>query len=202
VNDSAAGGYDRPKGKSSCHVDDYVDSRGRIDCVAYIDDVAPGAGSFTVWPGSHHKCYRYLTTSKDGAANGYAPDAEKKNRTGGPDARPTWALGMQEAWEWCEANIVPVDCYGDAGTVVFYHNKLGHMAGANYGTSIRQATLTGFGLSEEALPVAELMEHAHDADIWRDWSEVVRRTGDDFGAPGARAVARVPDAGPMWYSRL
>ena len=49
-----------------------------------------------------------------------------------------WAMGVQEAWDWCEANIVPVDCYGTAGTVVFYHNKLGHMAGNNYGAAIRR----------------------------------------------------------------
>ena len=35
---------DRPKGKNSSHIDDYVDSRTRIDCVAYIDDTAPGSG--------------------------------------------------------------------------------------------------------------------------------------------------------------
>ena len=35
---------DRPKARNSCHIDDYVNSRGRIDCVAYIDDTAPGGG--------------------------------------------------------------------------------------------------------------------------------------------------------------
>ena len=134
---------DKPKSRSSCHIDDYIDSRTRIDAVCYIDDVKPGSGSFvstaavchhaasalssdadrccrqTVWPGSHHKCYRFGTTSADGAANGYAKASEEQhNRTGGPDGRPTWAVGMQEAWEWCEENIVPVDCWGDAGTVV------------------------------------------------------------------------------------
>ena len=88
------------------------------------------AGAFTVWPGSHHKCFRYLTTHQDGAKNGYPHG--NKNLTGGPDGRPTWARGMAEAWEWCEKHITPVDCYGSAGTVVFYHNKLAHMAGQNY----------------------------------------------------------------------
>ena len=161
-----------------------------------------------MWPGSHQRCYRYLTTRADGAANGYS-DAEKKNRTGGPDGRPTWARGMQEAWEWCEEHITPVDCYGSAGTVVFYHNKLAHMAGANYSDRIRQATLCGFGLSAEALPDEELLDHALDSDIWRDWSEVVRQSGDDFGrrageqrGPIAADTADTDDGIPaMWYSR-
>ena len=113
---------DKPKSRASCHIDDCIDSRTRIDAVCYIDDVKPGAGAFTVWPGSHHKCYRFLTTSADSAANGYAkPSEQQHNRNGGPDSRPSWALGMQEAWEWCEENIHPVDCWGDAGTVVVSH---------------------------------------------------------------------------------
>lgn len=194
----------RPKAKNSCHIDDYVDSRGRIDCVAYIDDTVPGGGAFTVWPGSHHKCFRYLTTRADGAKNGYPKG--NANWTGGPDGRPTWAQGMQEAWEWCENRITPVDCYGSAGTVIFYHNKLAHMAGQNYSDNIRQAVLCGFALSEVALPDDELMEHAFACDIWRDWSEDVRRTGDDFGRI-AGSIATHSDADDdigtraMWYAR-
>jgi len=37
---------DKPKSRSSCHIDDYIDSRTRIDAVCYIDDVKPGSGSF------------------------------------------------------------------------------------------------------------------------------------------------------------
>ena len=32
---------------------------------------------------------------------------------------------MEEAWEWVEANVTPVDCWGPQGTVVFYHSRLG-----------------------------------------------------------------------------
>lgn len=192
---------DKNKSKNSCHIDDYVDSRGRIACVAYIDDVRPGAGSFTVWPGSHHKFYRYLSTREDGVSNGYDPGATKKNGSGGPDSRPTWALGMQAAWDVVEANTTPVDCWGSAGTVVFYHNNLGHMAGSNYGDNIRQATLTGFGLTEEALPDQDLLAHALNSDIWRDWSAEVQGVGDDFGTVGDRAGAQMPDTRPMWYAR-
>ena len=157
-----------------------------------------------MWPGSHHKCFRYLTTREDGANNGYPKG--KSNMTGGPDERPTWAQGMQEAWEWCEKHIIPVDCYGSAGTVVFYHNKLGHMAGQNYGENIRQAVLCGFGLSEEALHDEDLLEHAFECDIWRDWSPLVRNTGDDFGRSASDSNTGVDDDGgiaaqPMWYVR-
>eukprot|EP01052_Picozoa_sp_SAG31_P054089 SAG31_NODE_14202_length_821_cov_0.871191_1_plen_95_part_00 len=68
--------------------------------------------------------------------------------------------------------------------VQFYHNKLGHMAGNNYGQNIRQASLTGFGLTIEALPDATLLHHALYADIWRDWSLEVRELGDASGHEG------------------
>ena len=137
--------------------------------------------------------------------NGYPKGSQ--NKTGGPDNRPTWARGMQEAWEWCEKHITPVDCYGEAGTVVFYHNKLAHMAGQNYSNNIRQAVLCGFALSEEALPEAELMAHAIDCDIWRDWSTDVRHNTDcvRHRSGSARATIDVCDDGvatqTIWYAR-
>jgi hypothetical protein len=45
---------DRPKARNSSHIDDYVDSRGRIDCVAYIDDTLPGGGA--TWPSQPGRC--------------------------------------------------------------------------------------------------------------------------------------------------
>ncbi|MDE0025176.1 MAG: phytanoyl-CoA dioxygenase family protein, partial [Spirochaetaceae bacterium] len=35
----------------------------------------------------------------------------------------------------------PVECHGKAGDVVFWHHRLGHMAGHNYSSRIRQAVL-------------------------------------------------------------
>jgi ectoine hydroxylase-related dioxygenase (phytanoyl-CoA dioxygenase family) len=122
---------------------------------------------FQVWPGSHRKCHAFLTTSKSGQRNGYSASADKKkNLSGGPDSRPTWAAGMQEAWTWCQDNIVPVDCWGKAGTVVFYHSRLAHHASSNYSDNIRQAVLIRFAKTRQSLPDAEVLEHARTNDIW------------------------------------
>ena len=31
----------------------------------YIDDVAPNGGGFSVWPGSHHRCWNLLRNSEN-----------------------------------------------------------------------------------------------------------------------------------------
>ena len=90
-----------------------------------------------IWPGSHRKCHAFLTTSKSGQRNGYAKAAaEKKNLSGGPDPNPTWAANMKEARDFCNENIVPVDCWGKAGSVVFYHSRLAHHASNNYSDNV------------------------------------------------------------------
>ena len=41
-------GLKSPKSPDVCHIDSYLDSRQRLSCVAYIDDVAPHGGAFMV----------------------------------------------------------------------------------------------------------------------------------------------------------
>ena len=82
----------------------------------------------------------------------------------------------QGASEWSNKNIVPVDCWGPAGTVVFYHSRLMHERGPNYSDNIRQAVLMRFAKTAESLPEEECIEHARTGEIWRDWSVVVRET--------------------------
>lgn len=175
--------WDKAKAKNACHLDSNLDSRQRLSCVAYIDDVAPHGGSFMVWPGSHRKCHAFLTTTESAKRNGYAGPAgkKKKNLSGGPDRHPTWAAGMAERQRWCEDNIVPVDTWGEAGTVIFYHSRLAHMAGNNYSDNVRQAVLIRFAKTEASLPDGALLEHARSNDIWREWSRVVRETATAGG---------------------
>ena len=79
-----------------------------------------------VWPGSHHLCNNFIVESAQNKLNGYGkPASERKNLSGGPNDRPTWGAGMLEAWEFVEANVTPVDCWGPQGSVVFYHSRLG-----------------------------------------------------------------------------
>ena len=58
----------------------------------------------------------------------------------------------------------------NAGTVVFWHGRLGHEAGPNYGSKIRQAILYDFSRKDmnerDTAPPSDSM--------WRDWSEEVK----------------------------
>ena len=36
----------------------------------------------------------------------------------------------------------PVDCYGEAGDIVFWHHRMGHMAGHNYSRAATGASIT------------------------------------------------------------
>jgi hypothetical protein len=194
----------KPKSPNSCHVDSYLDSRQRLSCVAYIDDVAPHGGSFMVWPGSHHKCHAFLTTAASGKRNGYAAAAdEKQNLSGGPDRAPTWAAGMERAQRWCQGNIVPVDTWGRAGTAVFYHARLAHHASGNYSDNIRQAVLIRFAKTQEALPDRDCLEHARTNDVWRDWSPLVRETltagGEVTASDRASAVEGLRFTETGWF---
>ena len=166
-----------PKQPQTCHIDSWLDYRQRLSCVAYIDDVKPHGGSFMVWPGSHRKCHAFLTTEACRSRNGYGqPPKQQKNLSGGPDHRPTWAAGMERAHRWCMENIVPVDTWAPAGTVVFYHARLAHHASGNYSDRIRQAVLISFSKTVEALPDEECLEHARTNSIWREWSQLVRES--------------------------
>ena len=77
--------------------------------------------------------------------------------------------------------IGAVGCsYGPAGTVVFWHHRLGHNPGTNYvGENIRQAVLFDF-----------IKKNVDDgpppADMWRDWSEELRSAGSSGRTANAR----------------
>ena len=45
----------------------------------------------------------------------------------------------------------------------------------NYGSTIRQAVITGFSKTAEALPAGYTrLAHVAERDLWRDWSAQVR----------------------------
>ena len=64
----------------------------------------------------------------------------------------------------------PADCHGSAGDVLFWHHRLGHMAGHNYTSRIRQAVLYDFRRTD----LEEMQGCPPPRDMWRDWSEELR----------------------------
>ena len=127
----------RPMG---CHVDAHPFHLG---VVGYIDDVGPGGGGFTVWPGSHQVFFHDFT-------NRYNFD-----RT------PAYVAHKEEV-----DGTPPMDCHGKAGDIVFWHHRMGHSVGHNRTGRIRQAVLYDYkraDLDENATP---------GGDMWIDWPGV------------------------------
>ncbi|MBX3015599.1 MAG: phytanoyl-CoA dioxygenase family protein [Caldilineaceae bacterium] len=131
---------DLPAKPYSCHVDQHPFHLG---VVAYIDTVPPDGGGFTVWPGSHRRFFPTFTTQYT-----FTPTEQTQ--------------AMQ-----AEVNQQPyVDCYGNAGDVVFWHHRLGHSAGHNRSAQIRQAVLYDFKKRD----LAERQAVPPPPDLWTDWA--------------------------------
>ena len=135
---------------NDCHTDGHPFQLG---IVGYIDDVEPGGGGFRVWPGSHRPLYHVF-------------DSQYLNQPNAAYAETLKWVGRGES----------VDCYGAAGDVVFWHQRLGHMAGHNYSGNIRQAALYDFCSKalgdfwrKELIPTPIMLEPPQ-ANMWKDWS--------------------------------
>eukprot|EP01048_Picozoa_sp_COSAG05_P008272 COSAG05_NODE_622_length_8291_cov_19.484985_10_plen_318_part_00 len=166
--------HDRPRARLQLHNDSTLESRDRVSCVGYIDDVLPGGGGFAVWPGTHRSCWNKI-------------DHWEERRRQDPSAVPVDAPALLQQWEDIVTSVHPVDCAGKAGDVIFYHSRLGHHAGQNYSASIRLAVLTEFALTPTALPDSQLRSAAcMRGDIWYGWSCRVRRAAD-----GEMGIARL-----------
>ena len=131
---------DLPERPYHFHIDQHPFHLG---VVAYIDTVVPNGGGFTVWPGTHRLFYPLFETQHT-----FTPK---------PEAQATIKTADQQP---------PVDCYGEAGDVVFWHHRLGHSAGHNRAHTIRQAVLYDFKHKD----LGQLQELPPHADMWTDWA--------------------------------
>ena len=149
---------------SGAHSDGACYGRWRFQISAYIDDVPPNCGGFTVWPGSHSRIWpEQWKAFQEGERH---TDKHLEVRKAGGYADPV--IGE------IKADTEPFDCHGPAGTVVLWHTKILHIAGQNASNDvIRQATIYGFKKTPEAVPDPLVMDNT-DGDIWRDWSDAVR----------------------------
>jgi hypothetical protein len=148
----------------SAHSDGACYGRWRLQMSAYIDDVPPNSGGFTVWPGSHSRIWREQWEAfKEGEKH---TDKHLEVRKAGGYTDPVIAE--------IKADTQPFDCHGPAGTVVLWHTKILHIAGQNTSDDvIRQASIYGFLKTLASLPDSLVVDNT-DGDIWRDWSDEVR----------------------------
>ncbi len=135
---------DHPPPPLTCHCDGHAFHLG---VVGYIDHVPPGGGSFMVWPGSHTAFYPTFTSQ-------YLRDKTEEYEQ------------VRERFD----QQTPVDTHGQAGDIVFWHHRLGHMASPNTSRQLRQAVLYDFVKTD----IEETQQEPPLEDMWRDWSAEMR----------------------------
>ena len=136
---------DHPPQDLGCHTDGHPFHLG---VVGYIDDVPPDGGSFMVWPASHRAFYPTFTSQ-------YLRDQK------------------EDEYERVRAEFnkrTPVDTHGQAGDIVFWHHRLGHMASPNTSDQLRQAVLYDFLKNN----IGEIQHQPLQEDMWHDWSDEMR----------------------------
>ena len=149
---------------SGAHSDGPCYGTWRLQMSAYISDVPPNCGGFTVWPRSHSRIWREQWKAfKTGEKH---TDKHLAVRVAGGYTDPV--IGQ------IKEDTQPFDCHGPTGTVILWHTKILHIAGQNASNDvIRQATIYGFKKTPESLPDPLVVDNT-DSDIWRDWSDEVR----------------------------
>ena len=144
----------------SAHSEALFETNWRLQIAAYIDDLPPGAGGLTLFPGSHQRIWDHWAQVHRG---GPPPD-----EWDGYTAPPLPAI---------KADTVPVETSGPVGSVVLWHANLTHMAGQNtLPDVIRQATIYAFAKTPAAV-ADEVVKRDPQGDLWRDWSDEVRAIG-------------------------
>ena len=135
----------------------------QLNVCAYLEDVPPRSGGFTVYPGSHKilfKAHQYESN--------WSPTEH-----------------YNEAISEVVNNTTPVEFVGEQGDVVYWHGRMVHSSGIHVGSTIRWAVFADFMLDETILDANEhralgQYEWFKDAkllrtdrevgdDMWRSW---------------------------------
>ena len=136
----------------------------QLNACAYLADVPPRNGGFTVYPTSHKRMFR---------AHRYAA-----NWSPLPTYRDILGRVVDE--------IQPLELAGEQGDVIFWHGRTVHSAGVHVGNRIRWAVFADFTHAGETLTAEEhlavgqfewykdgkLFRHDREAqagDMWRGW---------------------------------
>ncbi len=169
---------DAPRAPDACHTDGHPFQLG---VVGLLDTCPHDGGAFKVWPGSHARLYPTYRLRYD------------QPRIPFYDHLPTFK-GILHEPEYLEEIAAlneegrVVECWGEAGDIVFWHHRLAHMAGHNHSSQIRQAVLADFW--NDKLDKNRAADPG--GDMWRDWSPEVQNASGRFGEELARAQ-RLPD---------
>ena len=163
---------DREREADACHTDGHPFQLG---VVGLIDDTPPDGGAFKIWPGSHRRLFRTFELRYDQPRIPYY------------DHLPSFkgivhTAAYLEEIDRLNREVTPVECWGDAGDIVFWHHRTAHMAGHNHSSVIRQAVLADFWKPE----LDEYRLKSQDEDLWEDWSAAIRNSDGRYSETFAR----------------
>ncbi len=150
----------------SCHTDGHPFQLG---VVGLIDDCPEDGGAFKVWPRSHQRLYPTFALRYDQPR---IPYYEHLPSYKGIVHQPEYLAEVQHL----NQQATPVECWGKAGDIVFWHHRLAHMAGHNYTDSIRQAVLADFW----TMQLDHFRTTPASGDMWRDWSASVQQADSAY----------------------
>ena len=136
-----------------------------LGVVCLLEDNPPDSGAFKIWPGSHKRFYPLFPMQYDQARVPFYEHLPSHKGIVHPQEYIDEVSNV-------ESDTHPVDCFGEAGDIVFWHHRLGHMAGHNSASppTIRQAVLYDFCKTD--LDTMRLT--APQEDMWQDWSDEVK----------------------------
>lgn len=147
-----------PRAPNHLHTDGHPFHLGAVVLLA---DNPPDGGAFRIWPGSHERFYPLFPMQYDQAR---VPFYEHLPSHKGILHPPQYLEEVARV----EADTPSLDCHGQAGDLVFWHHRLGHMAGNNYAQppTIRQALLYDFCKTD----LDQTRLDPPQPNMWRDWS--------------------------------
>ena len=166
-------GFGKPREPDACHTDGHAFQLG---VVGLIDDIPGEAGAFKVWPGSHNRLYPTFQLRYDQPRIPYYDHLPSFK---GIVHTPEYLAEIEKL----NSDTRAVECWGNAGDIVFWHHRTAHMAGHNYSNVIRQAVLADFWKTDFDTC---RMEPAQ-GDMWRDWSEALQTSDGRYSDAFAEA---------------
>ena len=179
ANEGARGVYctlpygDKPRETDACHTDGHPFQLG---VVGLIDDVPEDGGAFKVWPKSHARLYPTFKLRYDQPRIPYYDHLPSFKGIVHTDEYLTEIDALNQ-------DTKPVECWGQAGDIVFWHHRTAHMAGHNYSDVIRQAVLADFWKTD----LDKYRGEDPGGDPWRDWSAEIQNASGQFSAEFAKS---------------
>lgn len=157
---------DHTSNRSGFHTDGHPFHLGMV---AVLEDVEPNGGSFRVWPGSHKRFYPTFAMQYDQPR---IPSYAHLPSVRGIYHTPAFLEESQKVVN----EIEPVDCHCPAGSVVFWHHRIGHGNGPNYSKNLRIAVLADYS----RIDLDECRSRPPEENMWHDWSKGINESSGEY----------------------